>query len=289
MDPRTPSSQVFYEPLNLEIFSSLPFIPFIIGKTFPDPKYVSGPFGADKDSFNLYQFEYITEGVSYAEVDGKEYTLHAGDFLYVKKSCYRKMWNDKDTPGGKLHISAKGTFVDGIVDAFLPKSNVVICKSDVCGHFARMFDLCRDSEKNDIALINELGVELLRILQKVSLSIKNSEVRPDTVCTPEDIMHYITSNLQSRFTLEDLSDIFYLSPSQIVHIFKQKFGTTPMKYAQNRRVELAKYYLSKTEMPISEIPNVAPIGDRQYFSNVFRRQVGMSPREYRNQHKKTRK
>ena len=195
------------------------------------------------------------------------------------------MWNDSENPGEKVHISAKGTFTDGIVSSFLPKDTVVICKVDVFEHFLRMFELCQNAEQNDTALINELGVELLRILQKVSENLKNSEGKLDTPCTPEDIMHYITSNLQNRFTLDDLSEIFYLSPSQIVHIFKKKFKTTPMKYAQNRRVELAKYYLAKTEMPISEIPNVAPIGDRQYFSNVFKHQVGMSPREYRNKYK----
>lgn len=286
MKPRIPPAQIFYEPLELETAAPLPFIPFIVGKTFPDADYVSGTFNEEKNSFNLYQFEYITEGISYAEIDGKEYTMHAGDFLYIKKSCYRKMWNGKENPGGKLHISAAGAYVDGIVSAFLPKDAVVICKVDVYKHFQRMFDLCKEAEKNDIELINELGVELLRVLQKVSEHIKKSDSKPDKACTPEDIMHYITSNLQNRFTLDDLAEIFYLSPSQIVHIFKQKFGTTPMKYAQNRRVELAKYYLAKTEMPISEIPNVAPIGDCQYFSNVFKHQVGISPREYRNKHKK---
>ena len=286
MKPRTPPSQIFYEPLELETSSPLPFIPFIVGKTFPVADYKSGPYGEEKNSFNLYQFEYITSGVSHAEIDGREYTFYAGDFVCIKKSCYRRMWNDSENPGEKLHISAKGTFTDGIVSAFLPKDTVIVCKADVHEHFSRMFDLCRDAEQNDTALINELGVELLRILQKVSENLKNSESKLDTTCTPEDIMHYITSNLQNRFTLDDLSAKFYLSPAQIVHIFKKKFKTTPMKYAQNRRVELAKYYLTKTEMPISEIPNVAPIGDPQYFANVFKRQVGISPREYRNKHKK---
>ena len=71
MKPRTPPSQIFYEQLNLETSSPLPFIPFIVGKTLPDADYESGPYGEEKNSFNIYQFEYITSGVFHAEIDGK--------------------------------------------------------------------------------------------------------------------------------------------------------------------------------------------------------------------------
>ena len=279
-------NQIFYEPLERIVNLPLPFIPFIIGKTFPDADYSQNSPSIELKSFEIYQFEYITEGTCLMEIDGKNYSPHSGDFVCIKKSCYRRLYSKKDDPAGKMHISAKGHFVDGIVSAYFPDDKVIICKADVRENFVRALELCESSENADSEFLNALAVELLRIIQKVSDCVRLTEMEKNIQCTPESIIHFIDSNLQNRFTLDDLSAKYYLSPSQIINIFKKKYGTTPMKYAQRKRVELAKYYLSKTQMPISEIPNIVPIGDCQYFSNVFKKQVGISPKAYRNKHRK---
>lgn len=279
-------NQIFYEPLERIVNLPLPFVPFIIGKTFPDSDYSQNSPSIERKSFEIYQFEYITKGTCLMEIDGKDYSLHSGDFVCIKKSCYRRLYSKKDDPVGKLHISAKGDFVDGIVSAYFPKDKAVICKADVLENFELLIELCKNAEKADNEFLNSVAIELLKIVQKASDSLKISQQVNDVKCTPEAIIQFIDSNLQNKFSLDDLSAEFYVSSSQIVNIFKKKYNTTPMKYAQRKRVELAKYYLSNTQMPISEIPILVPIGDCQYFSNVFKSQTGISPREYRNKHKK---
>ena len=56
---------------------------------------------------------------------------------------------------------------------------------------------------------------------------------------------------------------------------------TPMKYAQGRKIVLAKHYLQSTDIPISNLSNILCFADAKYFSNVFKSYMGISPKEFR--------
>ena len=68
MNPRIPTAQIFYEPLELETSSPIPFIPFIVGKTLPDADYASGPFSEEKNSFNLFWDVSVCNILSFCEI-----------------------------------------------------------------------------------------------------------------------------------------------------------------------------------------------------------------------------
>ena len=80
-------------------------------------------------------------------------------------------------------------------------------------------------------------------------------------------------------TVEELADMCSLSISALEKNFKKVFGITPAKYRNNVRTEHAKQLLSggySTE----ETANITGFSDRYYFSKIFKKLTGMSPREY---------
>ena len=65
-------------------------------------------------------------------------------------------------------------------------------------------------------------------------------------------------------------------------MFKSASGMTLNQYINTLRVDEAKAMLNATDMSIQEISAVVGFNDSNYFTNVFHKLVGMSPREYRN-------
>ena len=72
----------------------------------------------------------------------------------------------------------------------------------------------------------------------------------------------------------------YLSLSRFSHIFKQVTGTTPKKFIELRRIEVAKELLLSSELSITEIGASVGYGDPYYFNRVFKKNVGIPPRAY---------
>ena len=71
---------------------------------------------------------------------------------------------------------------------------------------------------------------------------------------------------------------FYLSK-----IFKETYGTTVNNYLISKRITRAKQLLRFTDMTVDEIGVGVGMGDANYFSRMFRKVEGISPREYRKQ------
>ena len=66
-------------------------------------------------------------------------------------------------------------------------------------------------------------------------------------------------------------------------IFKETYGTTVNIYLISKRITRAKQLLRFTDMTVDEIGVAVGMTDANYFSRMFRKVEGISPREYRKQ------
>ncbi|MDE5671303.1 MAG: AraC family transcriptional regulator, partial [Eubacterium sp.] len=71
------------------------------------------------------------------------------------------------------------------------------------------------------------------------------------------------------------------SKNQIIRIFKETYGITPYRYFIERKIDIAKLYLSNTKSSISEISKILSFSDQNYFSSEFKKTTSLSPSDYR--------
>ena len=82
-------------------------------------------------------------------------------------------------------------------------------------------------------------------------------------------------------SLEAMSRRFGLSVSQTIRIFQQEYDETPYRYFLKKKLELAMLMLRNTRKTIKEIAFELNFSDPYYFSNLFKRKYGISPRKAR--------
>lgn len=75
------------------------------------------------------------------------------------------------------------------------------------------------------------------------------------------------------------------SVSHLHRLFKDALGTSPLRYAREHLIAQAKDSLSNTTLPCQEIAKRLGYDDPLYFSAVFKRIAGVSPREFRKRHR----
>ena len=96
---------------------------------------------------------------------------------------------------------------------------------------------------------------------------------------------YIDSDLTANLSLSAIAKAQNVSASYLSWLFKQETGETLTDHVNKKRVKLAKKLLESTNLQIQTIAQYCGILDVQYFSKVFKKYVGKSPKEYRDSSK----
>ena len=97
---------------------------------------------------------------------------------------------------------------------------------------------------------------------------------------------YIHENLSQELSLASMAEQSFVSPVYFSRLFKQEMGEGFNEYVVKQRMEQAKTLLVSTGMRSGETAYKVGYKDVNYFSAAFKKNVGMSPREYREKMKK---
>ena len=81
--------------------------------------------------------------------------------------------------------------------------------------------------------------------------------------------------------MNDLASHLGLSRARMFEVFKNETGLSPNDYLQRHRIEQAKALIAKSRKSITEIAMTCGFGSSQYFSRVFRKYCGATPRAHR--------
>lgn len=96
-----------------------------------------------------------------------------------------------------------------------------------------------------------------------------------------DMMRYIKKNYCKEISLESLGEEFQMNGVYLGQIFRKETGTTFLKYLTALRIEEAKRLLSQGDKNVSEVSEMVGYKTSQYFSQIFIKNVGMKPQEYK--------
>lgn len=106
--------------------------------------------------------------------------------------------------------------------------------------------------------------------------VNTSEMQIDTL-----LERYIGEHLQEDLSASQLRTEFHLSHHELYSIFRDYFRTTPAEYIKEQRLRRACHLLETTVLPINHIATACGIPDYNYFSKVFKREFGISARDFR--------
>lgn len=147
-------------------------------------------------------------------------------------------------------------------------------------------------EKSNIDISSELmikmhTVELMIILSRAlkrewedSLMVKNGKAR-ELVSIAKS---YIDENYDRGITVADAASYVYLSQGYFTRAFRDEYSMSPMNYLMQKRIERACELLAKNEIKVSGVAIQAGFSSPQRFNVAFRKQMGMTPLDYRKVH-----
>lgn len=95
------------------------------------------------------------------------------------------------------------------------------------------------------------------------------------------ILQYIDENLRRDIALDTLAELAGLTPTYFSDLFFKVMDVRPVEFINRKRVERAQLLLGSTDLTIQEVAAEVGINSSAYFSRLFNRVAGVSPRHYR--------
>jgi len=97
---------------------------------------------------------------------------------------------------------------------------------------------------------------------------------------------YIEEHLNEKIYVEELADLIHINEQHFMRIFKKETGQSVTEYITERRILLASDLLKTSDYSINFISDCIGCENYSYFSKLFKRYTGFTPKEYRQQFKK---
>lgn len=91
---------------------------------------------------------------------------------------------------------------------------------------------------------------------------------------------------EEQFNVNTIAEELHLTADHLTSSFKDDTGRTIKRMITDVRLEAAQHYLSTTNLSMGDIAHKIGYDNANYFSKVFRQMSGITPNEYRTQHKK---
>ena len=138
--------------------------------------------------------------------------------------------------------------------------------------FARQIEQISTPE-NAVALQKEM-------VHKYCLLVKNHSMKGYSLLI-QKVLVRIDSDLTADLSLKTQAALLNVNASYLSTLFKKGTGQTLTDYVNKKRVEHALFLLNSSSMQIQTIAQYCGIPDVNYFTKIFKKYVGKTPKEYR--------
>ena len=97
----------------------------------------------------------------------------------------------------------------------------------------------------------------------------------------QNVRRIINSNLEKEISIEELAGKVNLNRTTLQKVFKEMYGLTINEYRTKARLQLAKNLLASTELSITEIAGRSGYANASKFTEVFKKNEGLLPKDWR--------
>ena len=224
-----------------------------------------------------YHLIFVISGVLEAVTSQGKRTLKSGDAVlyYPNEKQEYRFFKNLNTTTAWVHFTGVG--VDKILNALNLKSGVYKVSQP-----ENVEALLKNASKYSLYKIAKYDVIANNYLVK-ALTLLNSELffGSDSFLI-DKALQLVFENLNHNYSVKEISAFLNVSESYFMHLFKQKVGVSFIKYSTKIKISRAKELLSYSNLTINEIAYSLGYDDALYFSKIFKKLVGVSPKQFKN-------
>ena len=151
------------------------------------------------------------------------------------------------------------------------------------GELSAIFAMLYDRPSPSAQAWRRVGVQalLLELGQQGQREEAQEELLSEQVKLVHEVHAYLTQNLDTRVTIEELSRRYLMNPTTLKQVFKSVYGTSLAAHMKEHRMGKAAQLLRETELPVAEIAHMVGYESQSKLTAAFKEYFDLTPKEYR--------
>lgn len=228
---------------------------------------------------------YCMEGKGTYRVEGKEYHVSGNQYFILPAGKAHSYESDKDSPWTIYWIHFTGNHAEIYAQGAQTPQDVKPSIHSRINHRNTIFEeifqtLEQGYSQESLRYVSSLLHYYLASMRYLKQYRETGRRDTESLMSDEAI-HFMQENIEKKITLEDIAKYLGYSASHFSMMFKKQTGMSPLNYINKLKIKEACYLLKNTDMKINQICHKVGIEDCYYFSRLFSKTMGMSPKEYR--------
>jgi AraC-like DNA-binding protein/quercetin dioxygenase-like cupin family protein len=248
-----------------------------------------------------YEIYYQMAGERYYFIKDRTYYIKKGDIVFINMYDLHKTIYAGADFYERVLINFKARYIKGFLDdskdidlfsVFSRDINVYSLSLTEQGFIESLLNkMLQENQKSSIGYGSYLKISLIEILiflNRLSLNPQTRSLEYPSALHKKisEVAKYINNNFFNNITLNDLSQVFHVSPFYLSRTFKKVTGFTFIEYLNSTRIKEAQRLLLKSNLSVTDIGEKVGFESTTHFGRVFKNISNASPLQYRKLHSK---
>ena len=232
---------------------------------------------------HYYMLHFVLEGQGHLYVRNKHYVIHQGQYFLITPDVLTFYRADTENPWTYVWLCFNGDSVPELLHHCSISQEAPVRNLESVHEIRDI--IFRIMEHPELTPAGECRIqsglyEIFAVLEEsAGATYSDSESNDNFYVT--QAMEYILNHPFPDITVMDVADHLHISRSYLFALFKNHLNTSPQKFLTMSRISGARELLAKTDLPIADIAGSCGYRNPFAFSRAFKREVGMTPGEYR--------
>jgi len=252
--------------------------PVSLGQSLKDNQYQL------RQEQNPYHFLfYCQSGQASLEYKGRTRSVKRGDLVLISPRQGFHYQAKEDTGHGVYWLHFTGTLADDFAERLLMKMDDGLAQVGILNNIIADFDNLLDLGRRGYTATNVIhAVHVLQqALSFLALQLRLTAFNNSSSFDLEAVEKLMRSNLHQDLNLDTLAHYSQLSKFHFAKKFKELTDSSPIQHFINMKIQQACFRLDNSQDTVKQIAEELGYGDPYYFSRLFKKTVGISPKQYR--------
>lgn len=258
------------------------------------------PFCVTDHWHDEVEFVLVKKGSIQYMVEGETMILEEGQGLFVNSRKIHVASADREIPCefyiailSPLLLCAsryiEQTYVEPVIQndeiAYIRLENAEFQGAKAIAFLEQMYEAYQKDNK-DYLTIQAIFLQLWGVIYSHESTVWTKKHKANHhMSTLKNMIDYIHHNYQNHLTLEEVSAAGNVGKTMCTKLFKTYVNRTPMEFLRDYRIQQSIVLLKTTDLSITDICYEIGFSGASYYGECFRKRVGMSPLEYRQEHR----
>jgi YesN/AraC family two-component response regulator len=235
---------------------------------------------------DIMEIVFIKEGSGFHLIGEKQYSVCEGDILIYNSNVLHDEYTNQDQNMSVYCCGISNLHIEGLPANHLVSQNQSYVLSsgekreEIENLLQIMFSQVQKGEDGYEETCHYLLCALISIILQIPQENASLPREEESVLFNQ-IKSYIDKYYREELTLASIAKDLSISSYYLAHLFKKETGFSPIQYIMRRRIGEAQSLLINTNYNVTMIAGIVGYDNPNYFTTLFSKIVGMSPKKYR--------